>query len=37
MSGWACRGPRVLVREKGNRRDSAEVQRRAGEGVNAAR
>lgn len=26
MSECVCRGPRVLVREKGNRRESAEVQ-----------
>lgn len=34
-SGCACRGQRALVREKGSKRESVEVQRRAGDGVSA--
>lgn len=35
MSGCVYRGQQVLVKKKGNRRESEEVQRRAGYGVNA--
>lgn len=35
MSGCVYRGQQVLVKKKGDRRESAEVQRRAGYGVNA--